>query len=159
MTPKRNFWLSSCTVADSQIEYTQHRATVKGHESNYIRYLSSVRQVTYCLSLKSAVYRWNIAKNASWNVSADWTIPLSSYSFVAKFLSLMCELIYKSDSPQFSAGTIRKNVGTGGGEKKKREVSRKYHSYYPKFGFIEEPESELDPRPVLYVLKAYLTMH
>ncbi|GFX56718.1 hypothetical protein TNCV_494661 [Trichonephila clavipes] len=48
------------------------------------------------------------------------------------------ELINKSDSTYSSSNPIRKNVRTGGGEKKKRKVSRKYHSYHLKFGFIEE---------------------
>lgn len=61
------------------------------------------------------------------------------------------ELINKSDPPLSSSGTIRKHVGTEGGEKKKHKVSRKYHSYYLKFGFIEKPDSELDPRPLCVV--------
>ncbi|GFX02130.1 hypothetical protein TNCV_1750151 [Trichonephila clavipes] len=47
------------------------------------------------------------------------------------------EMIHKSQS---SSGAIGKNVGTGGGEKKKRKGSRKY-SHYLKFGLMEEPDS------------------
>ncbi|GFQ79062.1 DUF4371 domain-containing protein [Trichonephila clavata] len=63
------------------------------------------------------------------------------------------ELINKSDSPQSSSGTIRKNVGTRGGEKKKKSqcVKKKYHSYYLKFEFIKEPDNELDPWPLCAV--------
>uniref|UniRef100_A0A8C6V644 Uncharacterized protein n=1 Tax=Naja naja TaxID=35670 RepID=A0A8C6V644_NAJNA len=65
--------------------------------------------------------------------------------------SLNCELINESEPPQSSSGTIRKNIRTGGREKKKLKVSRKYDSNYLKFGFIQEPGSELDPRPLCVV--------
>ncbi|GFQ70421.1 DUF4371 domain-containing protein [Trichonephila clavata] len=67
------------------------------------------------------------------------------------------ELINKSDSAQSSSGTIWKNVGTGDGEKKKSKVSRKYHSYYLKFGFIEKSDSELDSRPLCVVCSESLS--
>ncbi|KAK1343760.1 hypothetical protein QTO34_014313 [Cnephaeus nilssonii] len=61
------------------------------------------------------------------------------------------QLINESESPQPTSGTIRKNIRTGGGEKKKLKVLRKYDSNYLKFGFVQEPGSELDPRPLCVV--------
>jgi len=53
--------------------------------------------------------------------------------------SLNHELSYDSKTselPQSSSGIIRKNIQTGGGEKKKLNVTRKYNLDYLKFGFI-----------------------
>lgn len=61
--------------------------------------------------------------------------------------SLNRELINESEHPQSLSDIIRKNIQTGD-EKKKRKISRKYDSNYLKFGFIQEPGSELDPRPL-----------
>ena len=44
-----------------------------------------------------------------------------------------------------------------GGEKKKRKISRKYDSSYLKFGFIQEPGNELNPRPLCIVCCASLS--
>ena len=59
--------------------------------------------------------------------------------------SVNSELINESEHPQSSSDHIRKNVQTGG-QKKKRKISRKHDSSYLKFGFIQEPGNELDPR-------------
>ena len=64
--------------------------------------------------------------------------------------SLNSEHINESEHPQSSSGSIRKKIQIGG-EKKKRKISRKYHSVYLKFGFIQEPGSELDPRPLCII--------
>ena len=60
------------------------------------------------------------------------------------------DLINELEHPQFSSDHNRKNVPTGG-EKKKRKISRKYDSSYLKFGFIQEPGNELDPRSLCIV--------
>ena len=49
--------------------------------------------------------------------------------------SLNSEHINESEHPQSSSRSIRKKIQIGG-EKKKRKISRKYHSVYLKFGFI-----------------------
>ena len=70
--------------------------------------------------------------------------------------SVNSELINESKHPQSSSDHIRKNVQTGG-EKKKRKISRKHDSSYLKFGFIQEPGNELDPRPLCIVCCASLS--
>ena len=72
--------------------------------------------------------------------------------------SISSELINESKHPQSLSDRIRKNVQAGG-EKKKHKISRKYDFSYLKFGFIQEPGNELDPRfLVLCVVRVYLTM-
>ena len=70
--------------------------------------------------------------------------------------SVNSELINKLEHSQFSSDHIRKNVQTGG-EKKKRKISRKYDSSYLKFGFIQEPGNELNPRPLCTVCCASIS--
>ena len=59
------------------------------------------------------------------------------------------ELINESEHPHSSSDSIRKYIQTGG-ENIKLKASIKYNSTFLKFGFIQEPGNELDPRP--YVL-------
>ena len=61
------------------------------------------------------------------------------------------ELINESKHPQSLSDHVRKNVQTGG-EEKKCKISRKYDSSYLKFGFIQEPGNELYPRLLCCVL-------
>ena len=60
---------------------------------------------------------------------------------------LNSEQINQSEHPQSTSDSIRKNIQTGG-KRKRSKVSKKYDSDYLKFGFIQEPGSELDPRPL-----------
>lgn len=62
-----------------------------------------------------------------------------------------------SKLPHFSSGIIKKNIQTGGGEKKKLKVTRKYNLDYLKFGFIQEPGSDLYPRPLGIVCSEILS--
>ncbi|XP_076245400.1 zinc finger MYM-type protein 6-like [Calliopsis andreniformis] len=48
-------------------------------------------------------------------------------------------------------GIVGNNIRTKGGDKKKLNLSRKHDSNYLKFEFIQEPDSELDPRPLCVV--------
>lgn len=61
------------------------------------------------------------------------------------------------EPPQSSSGVIRKNIETNGGEKKKIKILRKYNSNYLKFGFIQEPDSDLHPRPLCVVCSDILS--
>ena len=61
--------------------------------------------------------------------------------------SVNSKLINELEHPQSSSDHVRKNVQIGG-EKNKRKISRKYDSSYLKFGFVQEPGNELDPRPL-----------
>ncbi|XP_026546538.1 SCAN domain-containing protein 3-like isoform X1 [Notechis scutatus] len=73
------------------------------------------------------------------------------------YTSFNHELINELEPPQSSTVTIRKNIQTGVGKKKKLKISRKYHLDYLKFGFIQEPGSELDPRPLCIVCSKILS--
>lgn len=73
--------------------------------------------------------------------------------------SLNRELSYNSkfsEPPQSSSGAIRKNIQTGGGEKKLK-ISKKYNSNYLKFGFDQEPGSDLHLRPLCVVCSEILS--
>lgn len=61
------------------------------------------------------------------------------------------------EPPQSSSGFIRKNMQTDGREKKKIKILRKYNSNYLKFGFIQEPDSDLHPRPLCVVCSDILS--
>lgn len=61
------------------------------------------------------------------------------------------------EPPQSSSGVIRKNIQTDGGEKKKIKIVRKYNSDYLKFGFIQEPNSDLHPLPLCVVCSDILS--
>lgn len=52
---------------------------------------------------------------------------------------------------------IRKNIESGGGEKKKLKSLRKYNSDYLRFGFIQEPGSDFHPRPLCVVCSEILS--
>lgn len=67
------------------------------------------------------------------------------------------ELVEESEPPQNPRGTIRKDIRSGGTENKKLKVSRKYDKDYLKLGFIQEPGSELDPRPLCVVCSESLS--
>ena len=66
-----------------------------------------------------------------------------------KILIVNCELIIESEHQQPSSNAIRKNVQIGR-EEKNCKVSENHHLNNLKFGFIQERDSELDPRAVFY---------
>jgi len=62
-----------------------------------------------------------------------------------------------SETLQSSSDIIKKNIETGGGKKKKLKKLRKYNSDYLRFGFIQEPGSDLHPRPLCVVCSEILS--